>query len=127
MTLEAELIAAFGIEGNGGNLTNQVVPTGRSSCSRPTVVAPGGALEKSQVGLSLLRAAVLDTVRANLQGLANSDVTNGLGVKSAVRGGSIDYLAYSVLGILRREGTIVRTGKISGAKHRATRDSAIAS
>jgi len=104
-------LAACGTEANGGTLTNLLVPSGRGSRSRTTMVLPSGALEKAQVGLSLLRAAVLDTVHANAQGLSNSDVTNSLGLQSDYRGGSINYLAYSVLGILLREGTIVRTGK----------------
>ena len=104
-----------------------MVPTGRSSRPGQAVVLPSGALEKAQVGLSLLRAAVLDTVRANPEGLSNGEVTNSLGLQSDYRGGSINYLAYSILGILLREGTIVRTGKGSGAKHRAAQDSAGAS
>ena len=127
LKIEAELIAAFGTEASGGTLTNQVVPTGRSSRPGQAVVLPSGALEKAQVGLSLLRAAVLDTVRANPEGLSNGEVTNSLGLQSDYRGGSINYLAYSILGILLREGTIVRTGKGSGAKHRAAQDSAGAS
>lgn len=115
--LEAELIAAFGIATHGGLLTNLVLPSGKRSKIRAGIVVPSGALERAQIALSLLRAAVLDLVRANPSGLSNGDVTNALGLQSDYRGGSINYLAYSVLGLLLREGLIVRTGARNAQRH----------
>ena len=47
--LEAEMIAAFGLEGTGGILTNTVTPSGAATASRVTVTVPLGAREKAQL------------------------------------------------------------------------------
>jgi len=110
--LEAELIAAFGTLDSGGLLTNSVLPTGLAARSRATVVLPSGVREKAQLGLALLKEATLELAKANLNGVSNSDVASLLGLRSDYGGGSKDYLSYSVLGILMREGKLER-GKSS--------------
>ena len=107
--LEAELIAAFGTLDTGGLLTNAVLPSGLSSKSRAAVVLPSGVREKAQVGLTLLKEAVLELAKANPSGISNSDAASLLGLRSDYGGGSKDYLSYSVLGILMREGKLERT------------------
>lgn len=106
--LEAELIAAFGTADSGGLLTNSVLPTGLARKERPTVVLPSGVREKAQLGLALLKDAVLELARVNPRGISNSDAASLLGLRSDYGGGSKDYLSYSVLGILMREGKIAR-------------------
>lgn len=106
--LEAELIAAFGTADSGGLLTNSVLPSGLAKKERPAVVMPSGVREKAQLGLSLIKDAVLELVKANPRGVSNSDVASLLGLRSDYGGGSKDYLSYSVLGILMREGKIAR-------------------
>jgi len=107
--LEAELIAAFGTVDSGGLLTNTVLPTGLATKSRSSVVAPSGIKEKAQIGLSLLKEAVLELAKANPSGITNSDAASLLGLRSDYGGGSKDYLSYSVLGILIREGKLERS------------------
>ncbi len=107
--LEAELIAAFGTVDTGGVLTNSVLPTGLSKKSRSSVVIPFGVKEKAQVALSLLKDAVLELAKANPGGISNSDTASLLGLRSDYGGGSKDYLSYSVLGILMREGKLERS------------------
>jgi hypothetical protein len=106
--LEAELIAAFGTADSGGLLTNTVLPSGLAKKERPSVVMPSGVREKAQVGLALLKDAALELCQANTRGLTNSDVASLLGLRSDYGGGSKDYLSYSLLGILMREGKIAR-------------------
>ena len=108
LKLEAELIAAFGTESTGGLLTNSVVPSGSVRRSRPGVTVPSGAVEKAQVGLELLKDAVLELAQANPDGITNSDASKSLGLQSDYGGGSKDYLAWSVLGLLMREGRMAR-------------------
>lgn len=108
--LEAELIAAYGTESTGGLLTNTVVPSGVAGKIRPSVIVPQGAKEKAQLGLQLLKAAVLEFARANKNGISNSDIASVLGLRSDYGGGSKDYLSYSVLGLLMRDGLIRRKG-----------------
>lgn len=107
--LEAELIAAFGTVDTGGFLTNSVLPTGLSKKARSSVVTPSGVKEKAQIALSLLKDAVLELAKANPGGISNSDTASLLGLRSDYGGGSKDYLSYSVLGILMREGKLERS------------------
>lgn len=108
LRLEAELIAAFGTEDTGGFLTNAVVPAGIGGKKRKNVVVPQGAVERAQLGLELLKTAILELARANPEGISNSDAASLLGLRSDYRGRQKDYLSYSVLGLLLREGKVKR-------------------
>lgn len=108
--LEAELISAFGTVETGGLLTNAVVPSGLGRKSRPLLIVPHGAKEKAQLGLNLLKEAVLEFAKANPKGVTNSDAASLLGLRSDYGGGSKDYLSYSILGLLMREGKLARDG-----------------
>jgi hypothetical protein len=106
--LEAELIAALGTVDTGGLLTNTVLPSGLSTKLRATVVLPSGVREKAQVGLTLLKEAILEFAKVNPKGITNSDAASLLGLRSDYGGGSKDYLSYSIIGILMREGKLER-------------------
>jgi hypothetical protein len=108
LKLEAELISAFGIEDFGGLLTNAVVPSGIIHRERPGIVIPSGVVEKAQIGVELLKAAVLELAQANVRGITNADASRTLGLQSDYAGGSKDYLAWSLLGLLMREGKMQR-------------------
>jgi uncharacterized protein len=116
--LEAELIAAFGTIDTGGLLTNAVLPSGLAGKARPRVIVPSGIKEKAQLGLALLKEAVLELARANPKGVSNSDAASLLGLRSDYGGGSKDYLSYSVIGLLMREGKLERE---SGSKKHIAR------
>jgi uncharacterized protein len=108
LRVEAELISAFGTEDRGGLLTNAVVPKGLTlSRSRGTIV-PSGVVEKAQIALDHLKSAVFETTKANKDGVTNYEVAKCLGLQSDYGGGSKNYLSYSVLGILMREGKVKR-------------------
>ena len=113
--LEAELIASFGTVDTGGRLLNNVLPSGLSKKVRTAVVIPSGVKEKAQIALALLKDAVLELARANPTGISNSDAASLLGLRSDYGGGSKDYLSYSVLGILMREGKLERS--VGNRKH----------
>jgi hypothetical protein len=117
--LEAELIAAFGTVDTGGLLTNAVLPSGLAGKARPKVIVPSGIKEKAQLGLSLLKEAVLELARANPGGVSNSDTASLLGLRSDYGGGSKDYLSYSVIGLLMRDGKLERDS--TSKKHIARR------
>lgn len=108
LKLEAELISAFGTVDTGGLLTNSVLPSGLAVKARPSLVLPSGAKEKAQLGLALLKEAVLEFAKANPKGISNSDAASLLGLRSDYGGGSKDYLSYSVIGLLMREGKLER-------------------
>jgi len=110
MKLEAELIASLGTVDSGGLLTNSVLPSGLAEKVRASVTVPSGVKEKAQLGLSLLKDAVLELARANAKGISNSDAASLLGLRSDYGGGSKDYLSYSVIGLLMREGKLERDG-----------------
>jgi hypothetical protein len=117
LKLEAELIAAFGLEGRGGCLMNTVRPSGKGARQRPTIIVPQGAPERAQLGLDLLKAAVLELASANQDGVTNSDVVKTLGLQSDYLGGSKDYLSWSLLGLLMRDGKMIRVP--GSKKHKA--------
>jgi uncharacterized protein len=108
LRLEAELIAAFGTEDSGGLLTNRVLPSGLGRKARRSVVVPQGAKERAQLGLAMLKESVLEFVKANPRGVSNAEAASLLGLRSDYGGGSKDYLSYSVLGVLMREGKLSR-------------------
>ena len=59
---------------------------------------PDGCYERAQMGLELLKAAVLELTKANPDGIRNSDAAKYLGLQSDYGGGSKDYLSYSLRG-----------------------------
>ena len=117
LKLESELIAAFGTEDTGGCLTNAVVPAGLGGKQREGLVMPQGAVERAQLGLQLLKSAVHEMAQANPAGVSNSDVASLLGLRSDYLGKQKDYLSYSVLGLLMREGKIERQGDLGRPRH----------
>ena len=108
LRLEAELISAFGTEDTGGLLTTAVVPAGIGGKKRKDIVVPQGAVERAQLGLELLKTAILDLAKENPDGISNSDAASLLGLRSDYRGRQKDYLSYSVLGLLLREDRVKR-------------------
>ena len=120
LRIEAELISAFGTIDSGGILTNSVMPKGLGYKNRPSIILPQGVKEKSQQALSWLKEAVYEFAKANPNGIGNADTASLLGLRSDYGGGSKDYLSYSILGLLMREGKIKR--KEGSRKHIAVSD-----
>jgi hypothetical protein len=108
LRLEAELISALGTVDSGGLLLNSVLPSGLGKKTRGAIVVPSGVREKAQVALSLLKESIVELAKANATGITNSDAASVLGLRSDYGGGSKDYLSFSILGILMREGKIER-------------------
>lgn len=117
LRLEAQLIAAFGTMDTDGMLTNSVMPSELGRKTRAGLIVPSGAKEKAQVGLSLLKDAILDLARANPNGITNGETASVLGLKSDYGGGVKDYLSYSVLGLLMQEGKLERDPEKGRGKH----------
>jgi hypothetical protein len=118
LKMEAELIASFGTIAGGGLLTNSVLPSGKGK-ERQQLTIPLGAPEKAQLGLSLLKDAVLELAQANARGVTNSDVCHALGLHSNYSGGSKDYLSWSILGLLMKDGKLKRENSGGRGYHRA--------
>ena len=108
LRIEAELISAFGTEESGGPLTNAVVPSGLRRKDPSQLVISHGAVEQAQLGVGLVKTAIENLVKANPMGISNADTAKVLGLRSDYRGRQKDYLSYSILGLLLREGKIVR-------------------
>lgn len=85
LKLEAEMISALGTEDNGGMLTNSVTPTGNTNSRK-----------------------LRELAHANPSGVTNSEVVRALGLQSDYAGGSKDYLSWSILGLLMRDGKMAR-------------------
>ena len=102
LKLEAELIATFGTERNGGIIKNTVIPKGIARKQSQELNIP----QKSQFGLRFLKEAILEFIEANPDGIKNSEFAHLLNLHSDNNGKQKDYLTYSVLGILMRENKI---------------------
>lgn len=111
LKIEAELIAAFGIRKRGGLLTNRVTPNPINIHKKIKLNIPDGCYEKAQMGLELLKSAIKELADVNPNGIRNSDAAKYLGLQSDYGGGSKDYLSYSIIGLLMKEGKLVRIGK----------------
>lgn len=69
------------------------------------------------MALELMKSAVMELAKANQDGISNSDAAKYLGLQSDYGGGSKDYLSYSIIGLLMKEGRLVRG---SNRKHSAS-------
>lgn len=117
LKIEAELISAFGIRSQGGILTNKVKPNADNIRKNIKVNIPSGCYEKSQMALDLLKSSIMELAKANPIGISNSDAAKYLGLQSDYGGGSKDYLSYSIIGLLMKEGRLKRN---NNKKHVAT-------
>lgn len=69
LRIEAELIAAFGIRSRGGLITNRVRPNTENISKRVRVNVLEGCYERAQLGLDMLKSALMELARANPQGI----------------------------------------------------------
>ena len=111
LKIEAELIAGFGIKSQGGLLTNNIKPNPNNISKKIKANIPDGCYEKAQMGLDFLKSSIMELAKANPEGIKNADAAKYLGLQSDYGGGSKDYLSYSILGILMKEGRIERNEK----------------
>lgn len=118
LRLEAELVASFGTRDTGGPLTNAVIPAGLGTKKRAGIIVPQGVVERAQQDLAMVKKAILDLARANRARIINADAASLLGLRSDYRGRQKDYLSYSILGLLLREGKLKRVD--AGRRHIAT-------
>lgn len=109
LKIEAELISAFGIRSQGGLLTNRVRPNPENISRHIKANIPDGCYEKAQMALELMKSSVMELAKANPLGISNSDAAKYLGLQSDYGGGSKDYLSYSIIGLLMKEGHLRRT------------------
>ena len=118
--VEAELISAFGTTASCGLLLNSVMPTGAIRGLRKDVIVPSGVREKAQIGLGLIKDAIIQLAKANRTGVTNADVAKALGLQSDYAGGSKDYLSFSLIGILMRNGLLKRDASLGKGRYSAT-------
>lgn len=111
LKIEAELISAFGIRSQGGLLTNRIRPNPETVSRQIKLNVPDGCYEKTQMALTLMKSAVMELAKANPLGISNSDAAKYLGLQSDYGGGSKDYLSYSIIGLLMKEGRLIRNSQ----------------
>ena len=99
-------------------LTNTVRPSGKKQTALVLNV-PDGCYEKVQFGLDMMANGILEFIKANKSGVTNGDVTKYLGIHSEYLGGSINYLSYSILGILLKDNKIEKDGRLHKIKKSA--------
>lgn len=107
LKIESELISSFGTIDSGGLLYNTIIPSGLVRRIQSKINVPFGALEKAQIGIKLIKDAIEELAEANPQGISNSDSAHYLGLQSDNAGKQQDYLTYSALGVLMKEGRVI--------------------
>ncbi|UCX06264.1 GIY-YIG nuclease family protein [Shewanella glacialimarina] len=106
LQIELEFITSFGTIESGGSLYNTIIPRSIKRKTDDKVTVPNGAVEKAQLGLKLLKDSIVSLSEENPKGITNSDCAHYLGLQSDNDGNQQDYLTYSVLGILLKEGVL---------------------
>ena len=64
------------------------------------------ALDKSKQAVSLLKEAVLETIKQNHNGIGNNDIARQLKLESDFEGSQKNYLSWSLIGLLVNEGKV---------------------
>ena len=73
--------------------------------------------ELAQDGLQKIENAILELLECNPEGLSNVEIADLLDLRSDFRGGSRNYLTYSVIGGLLRQGKVQREGELRSARY----------
>ena len=63
----------------------------------------------AQRGLADIKNSILLLLAEHKSGLRNADIARALGLESDMKGKQKDYLTYSVLGLLMKEGKVKQT------------------
>ncbi len=75
------------------------------------------AKESAESGLNLLKSAITDFIKSKPDGVTNSEIAKELNINSDYEGTQKDYLSWSIIGILLKEGNIFyKTKKNSNRK-----------
>lgn len=106
LQIELELISSFGTIDSGGCLYNTIIPKSIKRKIDNKITVPSGAVEKAQLGLKLLKDSIALLSEENPRGVTNSDCAHYLGLQSDNAGNQQDYLTYSILGLLLKEGAL---------------------
>ncbi len=112
--IESELILSFGTIDSGGCLLNSVIPSGFRRSSKIQIQYTQKTVEKAQIALALLKSAISELASMNESGVTNAEVASVLGLRTEHQGNQKDYLTYSVLGLLLRDGTLEKSQKLKG-------------
>lgn len=120
--IEGLLIAAFGLETNGGVLTNKVQPAPvRRSKVAGANIRPGAA-ERVQTALNLIKDEIVAMADVNPLGITNADVANKLGLQSSHDGKQINQLSYGLLGLLMTEQRVIKSGTRNNSRYWSPRN-----
>ncbi|MFK5913616.1 MAG: GIY-YIG nuclease family protein [Woeseiaceae bacterium] len=122
LKIESELISSFGTIDSGGVLYNTIVPSGQIRRIQKNISVPIGVVDKAQIGIKLLKDAIEDFAEANIDGITNSDAAHYLGLQSDNAGKQQDYLTYSVLGLLMKEGRVKSIKDGTRRKYKCTKN-----
>jgi hypothetical protein len=104
LQIELALISTFWTLDSGGPLLNTVIPKTIKRKIDNKIIVPMGSVEKAQLGLQLMKDSISLLAEENPEGITNSDCAHYLGLQSDNQGKQQDYLTYSILGLLLKEG-----------------------
>jgi hypothetical protein len=67
---------------------------------------------KAHYGYGLIKEAILEVLTAHPKGLPHKDICDILDLHTDFGGGSKDYLTWSICGMMLKDGSIERVGRI---------------
>ena len=70
--------------------------------------------DRAQVGLELVKEAIMQELRSNRKGMTNAGIVHSLGLESEFEGENRNYLSWSILGLLIKEGKVRYEGEGKG-------------
>src|SRR5947209_2893849 len=68
--------------------------------------------DKARHGLAIIEQAIIQLLAGHPGGLRNAEIAAGLDLRSDHQGSQRNYLSYSVLGLLLKEGKVVKKGHV---------------
>ena len=74
--------------------------------------------DQAQLGLEIIKIAILAELRQRPDGMTNAELTHQLGLESDSEGKMRNYLCWSILGILIREKRVRSVGSGHGRAYR---------
>jgi len=81
--------------------------------------------DRAQVGLELIKEAILEELNAHPHGMTHGEIVQRLGLESDFEGQQRNYLSWSVLGILVGEGKVQYTGERQNKTYHLVSESSV--
>ena len=80
--------------------------------------------DKAQAGLQMIKDAILTELDSHPLGMTNAEIVHRLGLESDFQGQNRNYLSWSILGILIRQGEVTFSGERQSKRYQRVKHAA---